>query len=370
MMFARISCLDDLLPHIQDKPEIRVMVQPNGCTVVCYMISNENTFNGENKEFARECRGITFDRHGKILARPFHKFFNVNEREETQEHMMPWDDVYRIMDKRDGSMITPVIVDGQLVCKSKKSFESDVAIAATEFIHLPENRQIADYARMMCELGYTTIYEFTSPQHRIVLPYAERKLTLLNVRDNVTGEYEKDFDYELNIPVVDFCCEFQAYDPVKLSVFNKDLMKAALETREHVEGWVIQFMSGQMAKWKTKWYMALHHTVVFRSERAIAEMVIDEVIDDMKTAMKEIGANMDRINAIEQRVVNHVNELSETVEAATSAFKHLCRKDFAISQRHHPLFALMIKHYTGQEPDYAGHFKKYFLKEFYSLEQI
>src|SRR5690242_11836962 len=34
----------------------------------------------------RECRGICFDQEtGKVISRPFQKFFNVNEKEETQQ---------------------------------------------------------------------------------------------------------------------------------------------------------------------------------------------------------------------------------------------------------------------------------------------
>lgn len=367
-MFAHIECLDDLVERIKDKPEIRVMEQPNGTTVVCYMISNEDTFNGEHAAFARECRGITFDRNGKILVRPLHKFFNVNEREETLDYHLPWNTVARVMDKRDGSMITPVVIDGALVCKSKKSFESDVAVASTELLSLPENSKIANFARHICNLNKTAIFEFTSPHHRIVLPYESRKLTLLNVRDNITGAYEHNYvklAIDEGIPVVDFITEFGEEE-----TFNHTHIKDALTTRENVEGWVIQFADGNMVKWKTAWYMALHHIVVFQTERAVAEMVLDENIDDMKSAMTSVGANMDKVHEIEHRVVSELNFLREKVEKLVSEYAHLERKEFAIATRSNDLFSLMIRHYIGQEPDYVGHFKKYILKENYTLEQI
>lgn len=368
-MFATIRTIDDLLPHIQDKPEIRVMEQPNGCTVVCYMISDGDTFGGDN-QYAIECRGITFAPNGHILSRPLHKFFNVGEREDTQANVLPWNKVARVMDKRDGSMITTMVLADMVVCKSKKSFESDVAVAANNFI--AEHSNYEAFARECAYYGVTPIFEFTAPgQFRIVLPYAEANMVLLHVRDNATGEYLPNFAAtvaaEHKIPTVDNFIEFH---DEREGAFSFSKMQDAKETRENVEGWVIQFENGDMVKMKTDWYLALHHTVVFQTERAIAQMVIDEKVDDLKSAMASIGIDMEKIHAIEHRVVQALNDLREQVEAIVHSDRHLERKDFALKHRNHALFSLMIKEYSGQEPPYAYFFEKNYLKEQFALVQI
>src|SRR5690606_20426848 len=60
------------------------------------------------KRFAwirRNCRGVTFDdRSGDVVSLPLHKFFNLNQTEETQFHVLR-DRRATIYEKLDGSMI-------------------------------------------------------------------------------------------------------------------------------------------------------------------------------------------------------------------------------------------------------------------------
>lgn len=119
-MFPKIRTLDDLLPHIKDNPQIRVKTEDNGMTVVCYMLQDEDTFSGTAEEYARECRGITFNPDGKIAARCLTKFFNIGEREDTQPHTLDWSRVVRIMDKRDGCCSADTVLateDGEMTIK-------------------------------------------------------------------------------------------------------------------------------------------------------------------------------------------------------------------------------------------------------------
>lgn len=42
--------------------------------MINYLYTLDNTF---DSAVARECRGLKFDPDGKLIARPFHKFFNL-----------------------------------------------------------------------------------------------------------------------------------------------------------------------------------------------------------------------------------------------------------------------------------------------------
>jgi hypothetical protein len=54
----------------------------------------------------RECRGICFDQEtGKVISRPFQKFFNINEKEETQQDKLDLSLEHHILEKMDGTMI-------------------------------------------------------------------------------------------------------------------------------------------------------------------------------------------------------------------------------------------------------------------------
>jgi RNA ligase len=200
-MFPIISHIDDLLPFVLNKPEISIKKQPNGCTVVCYAISTPDTF---SDEYARECRGITFDPNGMIIARPLHKFFNIGEKEETQVGNVDWTKVARVMDKRDGSMITSMVLNGHVVTKTKKSFDTDQAVRALEYINTHANyHQFAVYC---ASINCTPTFEWTSPNDRIVLKYHHDELVLTHIRDNITGEYVLDLvprAEHFHIPIVE-----------------------------------------------------------------------------------------------------------------------------------------------------------------------
>jgi len=372
MLFPTIDSLEEFKAKVAHLPEIRFNTVSNGYTVACYMISDNDTFSGESAPWARECRGITFDREGKIAARPFHKFFNVGERPDTQADIFDREDVVTVMDKRDGSMVHPLIVDGELVFKTKKSFESDVAIAATKFLRTQPHVEVL--CRNAIDLDITPIFEYTGPTNRIVLAYEKTELRLLAARHNKTGKYLSRFQVssmaeELAVALVD------VYPIMSWDVAHVwDEIKSNLETLQGIEGYVIQFASGEMVKAKTAWYMELHHTVVFQTERSIAEMVINETVDDFKSYLSASGEGaveaLKKVNEIEEKVLSFIVGLEKSVDETYEANKELDRKTFAIKHQGQELFGLLMKRYVGQEPDFKGYFEKYMLKENFSLEQI
>ena len=111
--FPKIQTIQDVLPHIQGRDEF-VVAERDSYTVINYIVSMSDTFemSGPNDltgAIRRECRGLIFDKAGVLISRPFHKFFNVNEREETQMNVIDLGQPHVIMEKMDGSMIRPLI---------------------------------------------------------------------------------------------------------------------------------------------------------------------------------------------------------------------------------------------------------------------
>lgn len=357
-MFPTIRHLDDLLPHIQNKPSINAKVQPNGCTVVCYSISTPDLF---DTEFARECRGITFDRDGNILARALHKFFNVGEKAHTQVGTIDWSQTRRVMDKRDGSMITAMVLDGQVVCKTKKSFDTIQATNANEL--MKANPKYEAFVRECARLCLTPTFEWTSPNDRIVLKYDSPELVLLHLRDLVTGRYILNIESvaeQFDIPVV------QDLTP---DVFSAQDFLNAAATDELKEGWIVQFDNGDMVKVKTAWYINLHHSVTFTRERDIAQMIVDETVDDFKSYLSSIGESLDKVTAIETRVTNTINDVTTQVTNYVRDNFNEDRKAFVEKAKGHPLFGLIMMQYSGKEPRFKEYFVKFHLPE-YSLETV
>ena len=376
MFFPHITCISDLQPHLSSNPEIVIKDLPNGMKVVCYTISDETTFHGEHAEFKREARGITFNPDGSIAVRPLHKFFNVGECAETQLDSLDLseDNIARLMLKRDGSMLSPMMVDGKIVLKSKKTYESDVANMATAFMYAQLDKVIQrvpdiplTYAmcRQMMNKNITPVFEFTSPKARIVINYQEPALTLLHLRDNVTGEYIMDH-YQLksyskmfNVPLVE---EFPA------SEITDILQRIA--TEEGIEGYVIQFKDGNMVKLKTPWYLQLHAICVFLRKRDIAMSIIDEKIDDIKSSFAGDEEKLAIIAEIEKQITQKIITISTEVNKCIESHKGCSPKTVALAYKNHPFFGLIMSGFRGAEPDIIGWYKKHKLKMDFDLSQI
>ena len=369
-MFPTITNINEFRSHISTKEEIRESDIGHMCTSFCYMISGPDTF---DNEWAKECRGIVFNSVGEVSSRSLHKFFNVNEREETLIQNLDWSKVVRVMDKRDGSMIHTVATMDGILFKSKKSFESDVALAAEKWVHAQKDLNVFKFCMRMTAMNKTAIFEWTAPDARIVLFYPEAKMTLLHVRDNLTGVYMDKEDLqkwadEFGVDVV---------DEVDLSQYGVDVSKMDVaaatklhQTVEGVEGWIFQFEDGNMVKLKTDWYIKRHHAMTFVRERDVAQLAIDEGLDDMKAMLVSEGVNIDRILEIERSVLADVNLVSSMVKNAVAADKHLPRKEMAQKYQISPYFGLIMKAYTGAEPSYKEFFVKNVLKQKYGLTQV
>lgn len=361
--------LADFRSKVLTQEEIREADVGEDLVSFCYMISSSDTFNTPE---SRECRGIVFNsKTGKVVGRPLHKFFNLNEREETLVTNLDWGNVSRVMDKRDGSMIHTVLMpDGSVKLKSKKSFESDVAKAAQKFFDADPN--FAEFAKYLKFYDATAIFEYTAPDSRIVLWYEEPSLTLLTVRNNKTGEYSNfsEIDWisrKFGIPKVEQILEF--YDEVSWKFDVMKMMEAA-KTREGIEGWVVQFENGDMIKVKTDWYLKRHHAITFVRERDIAQLVVDEGIDDMKSMLVGFGIEVSEIIEIEDRVAHIFASLMKTVEEIYEQDKHLTVKEFAIKYKEHEYSGLLMSKYNGKEPKYKQFFERNYLKQNFSLRHL
>lgn len=364
-IFPIINNIDDLRPHVEHLPEIRFAQQENGLLVVCAMIADNNTYSGEHAAWARECRGITFYPDGTIAVRPLHKFFNVGERADTQAGDLPWHEVVRNMEKRDGSVINPVLIDGSIVFKSKKSFTSDVAAIANKAASLSDRL----FSHWCLDHGYSPTFELTSPAARIVIKYHKTELTLLHIRETVSGRYLSRSEI-IGLIIQSMIDDIKLVDEFPPMTWGE--IKSKLETLEGVEGYCLQFANGEIVKAKTKWYLDRHHALTALTQRNVAEMVISETLDDLKSYISELNEPelVEKVEAIERDIVSKINLLAELVEKEYEMDKNLSRKDFAIKHQKSRHFGLLMERYLGKEPDYKGYYAKHHLKNDWDVSTI
>lgn len=291
--FPEIRTIDDVLPHVEGREEFVVAERDFG-TVINYVVATADTFDMTGPDdlggaVRRECRGIMFDREGKIMSRPFHKFFNINEREETQTHAVDMTQPHMIMEKMDGSMIRPVLVDGYLRLATKMGV-TEVAMQAEAWLAAHSHSEhLKQWLRWCIDTDVTPIFEWVSPFNQIVLAYEEADLVLLAMRDNETGEYH-----------MPDACPFSVVPQYGSVEGNLGEYIARQRESEGREGDIIRFADGHMLKVKNDWYVRIHKTVeriVF--DRNIVNLIINEEVDDVVPMLPQVQA--DRVREFETR---------------------------------------------------------------------
>ena len=286
--FPVINTINDVLPAIAGRDEFVVAERDFG-TVINYLVAMPDTFKMEGPDdvmgaIRRECRGLIFDLEGRIMSRPFHKFFNVNEKEETQAHMLDLSRPHTVMDKLDGSMIRPVRMHG-LIRLATKMGVTDIAIEAERLI---DGNQYA-WLEYMMDNGFTPIFEYVAPTNKIVVEYAEAKLILTAVRETVSGAYLNNLRFGAPFEVVR--TDSSIHD------FNAYLAFKRGETLR--EGDIIRFADGHMVKVKNDWYVQIHKTKdIVRVDRNIVELVLGETIDDTRAMLDP--SDLVRVDEVER----------------------------------------------------------------------
>jgi len=275
--FPTITNISDVLPAIAGRDEF-VVAEKEGYTVINYNVMMADTF---DCNIRRELRGIIFDTAtGDIIRRPFHKFFNVNEREETQDHVVDMSRSHVIFDKLDGSMIAPFIVNDEMIWGTKMG-ATDVAKPVEEFVKDRSHYRI--FAKFLISRGYTPIFEWCSRKQRIVLDYKEDQLILTAIRSLYDGRYvSRDLmemhAEEYGIPVV------RTWD-MGIHMDNKTMKSFAsyVSGLEDLEGYVVRFDDGHMLKLKCHWYLQIHKAKeAILQDRNIVELILENHLDDIK----------------------------------------------------------------------------------------
>jgi len=311
--FPEIRDISDVLPHIEGRPEF-VVAEREGYTVVNYVVAMADTFDMTGFDdlggaIRRECRGLIFDRDGNLMSRPFHKFFNVNERTETQSHAIDMSQPHVIMEKMDGSMIRPILVDGHLRLATKMgvtnvAMDAEQWLAKYGFLRI-DGKVVAsrrDYLRSEIANGRTPLFEWVSPFNQIVLAYEEADLVYLGSRDNVTGEYFFDESAPFNF--------VPRYGRVTGNLNSYIERQRGAEGRE---GDIIRFADGHMVKVKNDWYVRIHKTVdriVF--DRNIVALILNEEMDDVLPMLPQVQA--DRVRVFERRFAERLHAVVENYE--------------------------------------------------------
>lgn len=311
-MFPVIDHLDDVLPHVSHETGI-VHADRGSYSVVNYVIALEDTF---SNALRRECRGLKFDREGRLIARPLHKFFNLGEVRPPEAEN--WEAPHHVLDKLDGSMVHPAKVDGEMLFMTRFG-TSDQSCAAAAIA----SAGVFALSRDLLDAGMTPVFEYTAPDNQIVLPYETAQLTLLAVRETRTGTY---------LPRAELEAQAARHDVALVghlgSVEDPARFIAEARALTGLEGYVIAFEDGHRVKLKADAYVLRHKAMsdVTQEKNLVAWIAADE-FDDVLPLL--VGETRDAAMSYRDAVMAGVLARAAEVETYVAAHGHLDRKDFA-----------------------------------------
>ncbi len=113
--------------------------------------NNSCQFDRAWDKYTKMARGLITDLEGSVIAKPFSKFFNLGEQEETMEKNLP-NEIPEVTEKVDGSLGVQYTDGKEIYISTRGSFESDQAKWATEWIQ--KRFTVEDF-----KSGYTYLFE-------------------------------------------------------------------------------------------------------------------------------------------------------------------------------------------------------------------
>lgn len=325
--FPHIGNLRDIRGAIADRPEF-ITVDKGAYIVVDYVYTAEDTFGDANTLtgiLRRECRGLVFDRDGILRSRPYHKFFNLNERPETQQGSINVYQHHHILEKLDGSMIRPLLIEGGWRLATRMGV---TAVAMQAETYLAGSGLSSEYTRVFetCrQRGMTPIFEWCSPANQIVVKYTEERLVLAAVRHTYTGAY---LDYNQMYSLLRECNAVAIPIVQSFGSLTESLSGFVTKARqqEDMEGYVIRFSDGHMLKIKNDWYVQIHKTKdVLSSPRDVVGLIVENRLDDVIALLPP--ADQDEIKTMARDVQTSIDARVKELKAALRKERRRTKKD-------------------------------------------
>jgi len=298
------------------------------------------------------CRGLVVDGSGRIVARPFRKFFNVEEHEDCNFlPSIPKDTSFQAFEKMDGSLGILFNYKGEWIFASRGSFESEQAVKGREILDKKGFVAHDDVTKASLwdkiDKDYTYVFEIIYPENRIVVNYGDKEdVVLLGVIKTDDGE---ELSYgSVKTKYSEYFTIVKRYDGV--SEFDK--LKEQFQDDVN-EGLVIKIGKD---RYKLKWdeYVRLHKIVTNISNKDVwnhlkegmpfdkmLERVPDEFFNWVKKTRAELESQYADIETKSLRLFLKVyNELGASI---------MIKKEFALKVKDTEYASILFNMYDGKD---------------------
>jgi RNA ligase len=237
-------------------------------------------------EITLQCRGMVTDDNGNVVARPFKKFFNIEEGKHTPTSE------FEVYEKMDGSLGILFNYEGEWVFATRGSFTSEQSVKGFEML------QKYDYQKL--HKDYTYLFEIIYNENRIVVKYLFEDLVLLGMINTETG-YEVDLHHEGNDMRLKNLIHNLEFKVVKQYDGIEDYTKLKSLIDNNAEGFVIRFSNGDRMKIKGEEYLRLHKIMTNVSTTGIWEMLSNG--DNVNELLKDVP------DEFYKKIQNYVRDL-------------------------------------------------------------
>ncbi len=296
------------------------------------------------ERIVQECRGIILDEahNWAVVSRAFDKFFNYGEGHAA---CINWATA-RVQEKVDGSLCTLYRYDGgwHVATTGTPDASGDLHLAGRTFASM--------FWEVFGELknpnpAYAYYFELTSPFNRIVVRYAEPRLTLLGARHVESGqEVRVEHAWGLlgappHIALVRECT-LAGIDGIIESFTSMSPLSQ--------EGYVVVDDAFNRIKVKHPGYVALHHAKDGLSQRAFVDIARSGETPEVIAAFPEFRPMLDDAKG-------RLDRLVAEVDVDFSAIKDIpIQRDFALKATKTRCPAALFAVRAGKAPSVREHF--------------
>lgn len=328
-----ISKVNDKLISIQKHPEANLFI---------YNYSPKVQYEKLWDEITMMARGLILDTEMNIAARPFGKFFNLEEHTESEIPNLPFD----VYEKMDGSLGILYWLNDKPFIATRGSFNSEQSQHANEILYSKYPHTFDNIDK-----SSTYLFEIIYPQNRIVVDYGLiDDLVLLTIINNETGEERIE---DIGFPIV------KKFDGIN------DLKELKALEQDNKEGFVVRFKNGFRVKMKFAEYVRLHRIIT-----GISNIVIWEYLSEGKSFDELLEKVPDEfyqwVKKTKEQLENNFNSIKKECESVYKKFE--TRKETAIyfQTQKYPavLFLMLDKKSTDKaiwklvRPEYSKPFKQ------------
>ena len=286
----------------------------------------------------RNARGLTYDSDGNIVTIGFEKFFNYRQLDEYQTYTDDFKEKYsdtnrnlnlEVYEKLDGTFIALGLDKNEnLVAATSSSTSSKYTqIAEDYFNNLPNIDKIKTF---MKNTNMSLMFEYTSPDNFIVIPYNQTEFPLIGARQrDINAPISEYKELQVIAGLFDLkVCQSQKMDLDQIIEYQK--------TNKTSEGFVARNEYGNLLKFKTDYWfeekenlgdLFFGNPLTQQKVNKYVELYLNDEMDDF-IAYKNQRVGKGGLQEIEQ-LYNQLQTRVSEYKTLTDKYKDLSRRDIA-----------------------------------------